>query len=270
MKSWRPTQAHRYRSGLRESRRQVMMVMTLVILGICLGVGVVGFFAYRGLARWDFFQITSIRIDGCRRISKEQVLAWSGVDIHTNLLAMDTDEVRRRLEEQGWVARAEVERQWPNLLRIRVVERKPLALVNLADGLRYADRRGDLFAAALPPEDMDFPVVSGVAGTAEEQKGDGEPLRQALSFIHHAGPANSILPRQNISEVHVATDGDLILFLADRPFPIYLGKERLQTKYYQLAKVLRWLYTHKKFDSTVRIRMDYLGDKVLVTTADAG
>ena len=247
------------------------MVMALVVAAICLGVVAAGFFAYQGLARWDFFQITSIRIDGCRRISKAEVLAWSGIDIHTNLLAMNTGEVRRRLEEQEWVDRAEVERQWPNRLLITVVERKPLALVNLADGLHYADRSGDLFAAVLPPEDIDFPVVSGVTGTVKALQGDGQAfLGEALEFIGHAAPASAILPRQNISEVHVTSEGELILFLADRPFPIYLGKGKMQTKYYQLAKVLRWLYSHKKYDGTVRIRMDYQGDKVLVTTADAG
>ncbi|MDH5298583.1 MAG: cell division protein FtsQ/DivIB, partial [Desulfobulbaceae bacterium] len=78
---------------------------------------------------------------------------------------------------------------------------------------------------------------------------------------------NAILPKQNISELRVDARGGLILFLADRPFPVHLGRERLRTKYYQLTRVLHWLYAHKRFDATASIRMDYQPDKVLVALA---
>jgi len=264
------TRANHYRSRMTESRHSVMAVVAFIILGIGLGVGGVGFIVYKGLSRSDFFQLTAIRIEGCRRVSKNQVLEWSGIDIRTNLLAMDVDKVRRRLEEQAWVEKATVERQWPNRLQITVRERKPVALVNLRDGLHYVDKNGSVFAVVQPPEDMDFPVISGVAGKSGAEVADLEGLQGALRFIAYAGRGNAILPKQNISQLQVAADGDLVLFLADKPFPIYLGKEEMMTKYHRLARVLHWLYTHKKFDSTAFIRMDYLDDKVLVSSAGNG
>ena len=43
---------------------------------------------------------------------------------------------------------------------ITVRERIPVALINLDKKLYYLDRNAVCFAPALPPEDMDFPVIS--------------------------------------------------------------------------------------------------------------
>lgn len=88
----------------------------------------------------------------------------SGIDIHANLLTLAGNEVRKRIEADDWIAKAEIERHWPNRLEITIIERKPIALINQPAGLHFVDRKGVIFAAALPPEDVDFPVISGVGG----------------------------------------------------------------------------------------------------------
>ena len=267
MRKIRSAQGDQYRSRGGEERRNVAVWAGLVAVGVCLGVGMVGFFVYQGMLRSDFFQITAISINGCRRVAKSRVLELSGVDIRANLLTLAADDARERIEAHDWVAAAVIERHWPNRLEITIIERKPVALLNLASGLHFVDRKGIIFAAALPPEDIDFPVISGVAENAGPDSEGHRMMLAALSFIGYASGGNPILPRQNISELHVDADDGLILLLADRPFPIYLGKDRLKTKYYRLAKVLQWLYTHKKFATTASVRMDYRQDKALVVSA---
>lgn len=266
MKKIRTARVGQYRPRVDEKRRNVAVLVGLILFGVCLGVGVVGFFIYQGMLRSDFFQITAIRIEGNRRVSKSKVLELSGVDVHANLLTLSAKDVRQRIEADDWVGKAVVERRWPNQLEITISERKPVALVNFPSGLHFVDRGGEIFAAALPPEDIDFPVISGVAEDAEPGSDGHRALLAAIKFVGYASGGNPILPRQNISELNVAEDGGLVLMLADRPFPIYLGKERLRTKYYHLAKVLHWLYTHKKFETTNSVQMDYRKDKVLVSS----
>lgn len=267
MKKIRTAQVGQYRPRGDEKRRNVAVLVGLILFGVCLGVGVVGFFVYQGMLRSDFFQITAISIEGCRRVSKSRVLELSGVDVHANLLTLDGDAARKRIEEDNWIAKAVIRRHWPNQLQISITERKPVALLNLASGLHFVDRKGVVFAAALPPEDIDFPVISGVAEGNGPDSAGHQAMLAAIKFISRASGGNPILPRQNISELQVAADGGLVLLLADRPFPIYLGREGLRTKYYRLARVLHWLYTHKKFETTGSVQMDYGQDKVLVTLA---
>jgi cell division protein FtsQ len=271
---WRRLQRHQTcrprapRRGLQGVGRRVLLGAAVLLLAgatvAVLGVGI-----YKGLSHSEFFQITGIKIEGCRRTTKEMILELSGIDIHANLLAIEPAAVKARVEAHGWVEEARVERDWPNQLAITIRERTPVALINLADGLFYVDRQGTVFARVLPPEDLDFPVLTGLAGAEPDDERQAAVL-EALRFIHLAGRGNPALPKQNISELHVDEGGGLVLFLVDRPFPIHLGTGEMAQKYGRLARVLNWLYRNNTFAETAYIHLDYQEDKVLVGTGRPG
>ena len=224
--------------------------------------------SYRKLCHSDFFQITTIDIDGCRMTSKEQIVALSRIDIHSNLLAMDVAHVQSDLENHPWVAQAAINRQWPNRLGITIKEKKPTALLNQNDGLWYLDRKGKVIAKAEPLQELDFPVITGLEKLAPDnglQQNSFLPLQDVFALLKLAGRGNSILPSQNISEIHINEKGQMVLYLLDRAFPIHFGTEgKISTRYYRLVKVLKDLYKSREFSEIAYIRMDYLKDTVLV------
>ena len=264
--NYRPETLRRNRfqgSGFREFRNKLAILamggaVVLIVLGI------VAIFVYRGLARSDFFQITTIKIEGCKKTTKNLILELSRVDIHSNLLALNTDRVRADIETCDWVEGAEVRKEWPNRLLITIRERKPVAMAGLPDGLYYIDKKGVAFARVLPPEDMDFPVITGLTADTWPESFKESSLEEALLFIRLAGRGNPVLPKQNISEVHITGNGELILFLADNSFPIYLGKGMVDEKYRRLIKVLYWQYKKKEFASIAYINVEYMDNDVLV------
>ena len=239
--------------------------MTLVLIGVLVGAAV--FFAWRHLGHSSFFQLTSIGIEGCRRTGKKEVLALSGVDVHSNLLTLSLGKVRQRIEAHDWIESAAPRRDWPNRLEIVIRERRPVALLAMPAGLYYLDRFGVPFAPALPPEDLDYPVITGFDPREQGQNGQGEALEKALELIRLAGGRDVILPVQSISEIHLGVDGELSMFLVSRPFPIYLGdgRESIRTHYRRLVRVLEQLYKEKIFAATTAIDMEYMPGKVLVT-----
>lgn len=241
-----------------------MAILAAGFLLLLAALAGVGFLVYKGLGRSDFFQVTATNIQGCRRTTKNLILELSGVDVHSNMLALELSQVRRNIESHEWVESAEIRRIWPNMLAITVKERLPVAIVGLADGLYYLDQHGVAFAPVLPPEDMDFPFITGLQKERWPDDVEDSLLGEALQFIKYAGRGGSILPRQNISEIHIAGDTELVLFLADRPFPIHMGKGNMQTKYSWLTRVLYRLYKNKEFAQTVYIRMGYGQNRVLV------
>lgn len=242
-----------------------LAVAGLVLAGVLLGVGLAFFLLWQQLGQSAFFQISAIGIDGCVRTTKKQVLALSGVDVHSNLLTLSAAKVRSRIEAHAWVEAAMVRRDWPNRLQIVVRERQPLALLSLADGLYYLDRHGVAFAPALPPEDLDFPVITGLVGNKDRREEQNSALHRALGLIRLAGRGGVVLPAQGISEINLGEDGSLTIFLVSRPFPVYLGQSReLTLNFNRLVRVLDRLYRERIFADTRAIRMDYLPDKVLV------
>ena len=237
-----------------------------LILAVLLGsVGVAGLLAWKQMGQWVFFQITSIRIDGCVRIAKTEILAQSGVDVHSNLLALSPGKVRRRLAEHPWVESAQVRREWPSRLRITIRERRPLALLSLPDGLYYVDRQAEPFARALPPEDLDFPVITGLPAAGQWRGEQRQGLQRALALVRLAARSGVILPAQSVSEINVGAEGGLTLFMVSHPFPIHLGDGRELTRNYnRLVLVLNRLQRSNIFAETAAIDLDYLPDRVLV------
>lgn len=230
-----------------------------------------GFLAWQQLGQSAFFQLTSIRIDGGVRTTKKEVLALSGLDVHSNLLALSTGNLRQRIEAHDWIESAVVRREWPNRLQITIRERRPLALLSLPDGLYYTDRQGLPFAPANPPEELDFPVLTGLGPVAEWPEEQYRAVRRSLSLLNLAGRGGVILPAQAISEINLGPDGAMTLYLVSRPFPVYLGREpAVAQNYNRLVRVLGWLHRERVFPETAAIRLDYQSDRVLVERVQGG
>ena len=96
----------RYKYGRYSRRRSHRFVLptissklaarTVIVCLTLAGFVLFGNLAYKGLCRSDFFRLTTTTIDGCQQLSKEQVLELSGVDIKTNLLAVNIEEIQKK------------------------------------------------------------------------------------------------------------------------------------------------------------------------------
>ncbi len=269
-KGW--TANHLQRNSLREPKVKRGFLIIGLLTGVVIGVLIAGVgYSYRALCRSDLFKISSIDISGNQEVDRETIIRLAGVDVHANLLALDLKAIAPRIQGYGWIEKVTIRKQWPSRLHIEVRERRPVALLNTPKGLFYVDGKGEPFAAASDHSELDFPVITGLEaalafnGNTVEVKAR-EKMQAALHFIGYAVKGTSSLPAQNISEVHYDDEQGVILYLADRPFPIFLGQEFGKKAYNRLAKVLYWLYKKKEFQSVAYIRLDYMENKVLVGT----
>jgi cell division protein FtsQ len=111
---------YRYQRKPRSANgRKILAKFAVVLVGL-LAFGGLCLMGFKGLSRSDFFQIADIEIEGCKRLSKEAVLELSGVDIHSNLLGLDRDELRERLESHAWIKNVNLDTEWSGRLTIRI------------------------------------------------------------------------------------------------------------------------------------------------------
>ena len=74
------------------------------------------------------FAVNEIDIGTDGVIALEQLRRWAGIELESNLFALDLNRIKREfLEYVPVIQSAEVERILPHTLRIRVIEREPLA-----------------------------------------------------------------------------------------------------------------------------------------------
>lgn len=253
--------------GFSPDWRKKLLLWSVGLILTVVGVNFMAINVYAMLCQSDFFRITNIKIQGNRQVTRNQIIELSGIDFQTNLMAIKSAEVESALATHPWIERGRLTRDWPNRLIIAIKENTPVALLSKPTGLYYLNDKGIAFARVSGGGDLDYPVLTGLP--ADHDQATTARVQEALLFFKRS-EGNSFLPKQNISEIHFDKDKGAILYLIDKTFPIYLGKEKIETKHSRLALVLKKLYRENEFQTTKYIRMNYIKDKVLVGSANSG
>lgn len=261
------------KNRLRKTVIRAGLIILLVFLG---GVGVkysgIGQVIGAGFAEIEYFHLKNLDISGCRVTDKGSVRKLAGLDYNTSLLTLEKEAVSSRIAQNPWIASARVTVKWPDGLEIIVREHKPEAIIALGEtghkSLYYVSNRGLPFTRVSLDDELDYPVITGLS-SMEELEEDIETRKDVFTFLKQAKRNNPRLPIQGVSEIHINDQKELVIYMVDHPFPIYMGKGEMKSKYRQLLSVLEVLYRKHskgaKISKVASIRMDYYGDKALVS-----
>jgi cell division protein FtsQ len=107
----------------------------------------------------------SIQTLGNSQLTRDDLLSVFGPDIGRNLFLVPLAVRRAELERFSWVEHATVMRVLPNQLRVAVVERTPIAFVQVHGKIELADAAGvilDMTPQEMAEKHYSFPVVSGI------------------------------------------------------------------------------------------------------------
>jgi cell division protein FtsQ len=110
---------------LHRQRRKTRLRVALIVLAVVAVVASVVL-----IYRSSVFSIGRVDVVGARRLTKDQVRAIAQVPADATLLRLPVRDIEARLRRSPWVATAEVSRDFPDGLRIRITEREPAALVD--------------------------------------------------------------------------------------------------------------------------------------------
>ncbi|MDH6132628.1 cell division protein FtsQ [Kitasatospora sp. MAA4] len=142
-----------YRPPLRLSRRGILVLSGLgaAVLAV---LGWVVFFS-------SVLDVRIVAIQGLNddKLTVDQVRDAIGAVQHGPLAQVDLDAVQRRVQGIPRVAKVEVWRGWPHTLRVKVIERQPVAAVKEADGQFTEVDAGGVSFATDPTPPSGVPVV---------------------------------------------------------------------------------------------------------------
>lgn len=239
-------------------RRVLRFSVTLV--SFVLAVGCCGL-VIQFLLDSDQFRVKSISVHGSERLTQEQVIILSEIQTGINTFDLDLDLIGRKITENPWVYRADVQRIFPDRVAIEVVERSPVAIVNL-DYLYYLDQRGDIFKVLDSADNLDFPVVTGF--NSENIKNDPAASQQQLQAI--VGLIQNLRQRtvlnlEQISEIHQEEDGRLTVFTSENGVEIKLGWNNFAAKLDRLERIYSRLKPKLKILDYIDLNVD---EKVIV------
>tara|TARA_R110000868_G_scaffold4155_36_gene25601 strand:+ start:7467 stop:8339 length:873 start_codon:yes stop_codon:yes gene_type:complete len=106
-------------------------------------------------------KVDQILLEGRNHESSAQITRALGIERGVPLLTVDLERARARLEQLPWIRVASVEREFPGIIRVRIVERRPLALWQRQNELVLVDDQGAVIAARKLDRFHDMMVLVG-------------------------------------------------------------------------------------------------------------
>lgn len=160
----RPTDVDRVRRNYRSIQmNRLIGVLRNALLAVLVALAAIAI--YRRTQSDARFAVRHVQITGTQHTSRADLDRVTQDYIGLNLFNLDIARVRNDLGSLAWVSRIEIEKKLPDTLRIRLVERTPMALANDGDRISYVDDRGVAFAELSPSiGDSDLPLIAATQG----------------------------------------------------------------------------------------------------------
>ncbi len=147
---------------------------------------VLAFMAVVGLGAWLLFRapvfaIAEISVGGGLRASIDDDLRSHGIEVGRPMVSADLSAALEAVEADPWVVQATIERNWPDVISVSVVERTPTAEVACADGTVLAAVDGTV----LPTDDPGAEEVGRISlpSVACDQLSEDLGARMGLEFL---------------------------------------------------------------------------------------
>lgn len=195
------------------SRIKIAAVALTVV--VVLGGTAAAVYSY-GEKSWRFRMESSdqIEIKGIENVTRRQVMEVMGADIGRNVFFIPLDERKHQLGQIPWVESASVARLLPNRLSVSIVERQPVAFVQVGNRISLIDSHGVLMEMpSSAAKKYSFPVIVGM--------GEQEPLStraarmkiytQLVSELDAGGSNNT----KDLSEVDLGDPEDVKVSVID-------------------------------------------------------
>jgi cell division protein FtsQ len=249
-----------------ERRRRLKQRARAAMLLMCgsaavLMVSALFMFMHEVLMKTGSFPVKQIKITGAGRLSQEIIARRAGVQKGANILAVNLSKVRKRLISHPWIADAQVRREVPAGLWIRVREHQSMAIVDLGEKF-LLNRQGQLFKSYQHGVDPNgLPVIRGLSaadvvvaaaspsgkryswpGSAEASENGFAstqgPMAAVMQILNLGRRADSAVPNHKIRRIKVDRALGLTLYAFKRTKMIHLGYDDYPEKYRMLATIL--------------------------------
>jgi cell division protein FtsQ len=246
--------------------------MAALIAASCLFV-----FTYDVLTQCDYFKAKSLKIEGIHRLTEKEIAEQACVSKDINILAVNLSMVRKRLMAHAWIADAEVRREIPSGLFIRIKEQQPLAVVDL--GNKYIiNEQGRIFKEWTASDPDTLPLISGLEladikiynkiTTADPQRlvmqkeqlqmaaGGELPFEAVMQVLTLGRQARSILPNQKIRHIRVDRQSGITIEAFNQMKTIVLGYHNYPLKYTMLKNIMAYRNRGRGFPDFNRIDLN--------------
>lgn len=175
--------------------------------------------------------LSEVLVSGLDRVDRTQVDQAIAPFRGRNVLTIELAAVQQAVAALPWVAGVEVAKELPNRLRLKLVERVPVALLQHQGALSYLDVGGQVIAP--------FDQRVGTTGllVIVDPLGNPASRQAALALAGEVSRADSVWG-DGLETIEVLGEGDFRIRTRALPFPALVRSGRVAARARQLAALL--------------------------------
>ena len=214
-----------------------------------------------------FFNIASIECTGQEKLSSEYILSVAKVKTGGNIFSVNVEAAKRSVAAIPAVAEANVQRIFPDKIRITVKECTEAAFVKSGGNLFVIDPKGKIIRA-VPDDEAGRPEISEILGIAPISEKPGEIISdekdivaqqayECIGLLNELGMLGKVkvIDLRNLSDFRIGYDNRLEIYLG--------GCENMDYKLKFIRKVIE-----ENISEFEKAKLDYRGDKLYVGALD--
>jgi len=232
----------RFKTGLK-----IATAITALLLISCVAI-----FGYDFLTQCGYFKAQNLIVTGTERLQAAHVLKHAQINKGVNILSLNLATARKRLLAHSWIAEAEVSRELPSNIHIRIQEHKPLAVMDL--GRKFLiNTKGEIFKEVSASDPDNLPIISGLEFSDINVKGESRslPFDAVMDILHLGQKSNSVIPNSLIKKIKVDREIGLTIyapyFESGLTNSIKIGYHDYASKYAGLKYVISYLKNKPQF-----------------------
>jgi len=228
---------------------------------------------YDIITQCDYFKAKSLTITGNHMFSDKQIINQADLKKGVNIFSVNLSIVQKRLLAHPWIEEAEISRELPSGIKIRIKEHKAVAIVDL--GRRFLiNNMGEIFKEWSAEDPDALPVINGLRysdisitsklrshGSGESNmalcmKERSNPFDAVMDVLRLGQRAESVLPNKLIRRIMVDREIGVTIYAFNKIKEIKLGYENYADKYDLLKKVLLYIKNINNFQDLVSIDLN--------------
>lgn len=206
--------------------RYVLLLWGLILSALFLAARLGFYYLYNA----DYFPISTIKVAASyEHVTHKELETVLAKYVGDSFFALPANALQNELNDMNWVDTATVERVWPDTLKIKLVEKKPIAI--WGNALMTED--GKLFNEGAVPKDMNIPQLQGPLSQQTEVLQVYEKLSKILSVYG-----------LNATGLNLRNNQSWVLLLGN-DVKIYLGKNELEERLLRFCKAYPAVFAQK-------------------------
>lgn len=238
-------QTHKIKKNIAKKLKKSTLILFLVFITGATLYFLVKFalfsfsFVWEKASKSDSFALDEIYVSGNIVLTPEEIIALTEIELGMSLLAIDNKIIEERLLSENRIERVMITRKFPSKLKIVVVEREPMALINI-DKIYEVDQNGILME--LVPRTVNLPLITGFetdsVGFVTFKHQIKSNLQAIVDFISKLRMAdNSIMGY--VSEFRLDKNNNVTLLLDNGITRVYMGSSDFYNKSVRLSTLKR-------------------------------